>query len=160
MAKQTVIAIAAGLALALLPAVPTLASEPEVACFEDHEVAKPVILDTLGTVLIGTRLKGERSVKTYVRKDGRFEFSRKLGLLEETLPLSSNNCMRAPAWGYFAGGRYPVVDIEGSYIEVVVDPVQDKRVWLDRRELLRDFFTDYELFGSAQVESLAALVRP
>ena len=157
MANKTIIAIAAAIALTLPVAVPTYAdTPPEVICWQDNEVAKPVIIDTIGTVLIGTRQDGQRAVKTYTAKAGSFEFAGLMGLLEETLPLSSNNCMRAPAWGYFAGGRYPVVGLDGNYVQVVVDPVEDKRVWLDRRELQRDFYVEYELFQSTMTESLAS----
>jgi hypothetical protein len=145
------------IALTLLVTVPVAADTPEMACWENSEVAQAVVLDTIGTVVIGTRLDGQKAVKTYIRKAERFEFDKSMKVLEETLPLSSYNCTRAPSWGYTAGGRYPVVDEAGSYIQVVVDPSNDTRVWIDRRELASDFYSELQLFDSPKSETVALL---
>jgi hypothetical protein len=128
---------------------------PEAACWDTKEVAQTVTRDTVGTLQIGTRLNGLQAIPTYAQRGEAWVHHRDLGVVQETLPLVSMNCMRAPAWGFAAGGWYPVVAVQGDHLQVVVDPVQDWRVWISRPEIEKGFYVEVRLDKNTPAVSTA-----
>lgn len=152
MIKARMLSMTVALAAALAAAVPAAAAEdvPEAACWDQDRIAPAIAGDTQGFIELGTRPEGPREVGAWVHTGDGWELHRMLDLLEDTLPTKSLNCMRAPAWGYAAGGHYPIVETSGHHLRVVIDPVQDWRVWLDRRALEKEFFVTVRMEKSGR----------
>jgi hypothetical protein len=143
--KKTKTAILSGLMVMLAFPLMADAQTEEVTCTVPAEIKPAVLTQADGTVEIGTHLKGEKKIQTYVLRAGRFYPDRQLDLLQDTLPLFSSNCMRVPAWGYAAGGRYPVTDTQAGFHQIVVNPETDQRVWVMRASLEKAFYTEFHL---------------
>jgi hypothetical protein len=72
----------------------------------------------------------------------------RLGVLNATTPIS--NYGYYPPFGPYAvdAYRYPVTARQGRYLQIVIDPIENQRRWLDMEEVEKDFRTSVVLFDS------------
>jgi len=112
-----------------------------------------------GVGKLGTRLQTYYRTSVHRRDQARgpegqvdrFEPYRKLNVLAATIPVS-NYGYHPPIGGVVAddvcGYRYPIVERCSSYLNIVYDPVENWRAWVDLRDLKQDFFTQVVMLDS------------
>jgi len=124
---------------------------------------------TIGVLTIGNGVgKPGTQLQTYYRTSvhrrdqagepegqaDQFEPQRKLGLLAATIPVS-NYGYHPPMGGLpiddVYSYRYPIVERCSSFLNIVYDPVENWRAWVDLRDVEQDFFTQ-----AVMLDSLAA----
>ena len=127
-----------------------------------EDIAAGVLRDVMGVFSVatmGVEAGGlpRLGFQEYVRSDGEFEMGAWVAI-QDTMPLSNfgsahpSDPVSASAGRGETGSRgvsasrYPIVGIDGDYVEIVSDPRIGRRMWVRRNELIGDHETRVDMF--------------
>jgi hypothetical protein len=129
------------MATLLALAMPVRADAPvERYHVEADQIAPRVLEDAIGVLSLNAGVKGGRFLTRFRHEAAAWVVRDTLDLLRETTPVSNFGYDLPPDRRSVSNFRYPVVAVDSSYVEVVIDPVKDERAWLSTGEIERRFY--------------------
>lgn len=121
----------------ILTAFAAFADSPmEAYHFSCKEIKPAVLLDTIGVLTINASWSWEPTyhvddvqIPLVEKNEALFISAGEISLQKDTRCLTS--------YGYAGTGsfRFPVTENSGDYCRIVIDPKEDRRVWIDRKKL-------------------------
>jgi hypothetical protein len=135
--------------IAVAPLYPASAKADEP--FESYRVmrssvAVAVLRDAIGVLTIDSGSNGGRELQTY-RKRGEFWVPYRRLDAGKTVPISDFGYQPVDPEKLIANFRYPITKHEFGYVEIVLDPVADKRLWVNSAEVGKTFYVKAEYFA-------------
>jgi hypothetical protein len=101
-------------------------------------VSAAVLREAIGVLTISSGMNGDRTFHTY-RKRGEFFVPYRRLDADKTVPVSSLDTRTNDPDNGIPSFRYPITKHEYGYVEIVVDPIADKRLWVNMPEIRKTF---------------------
>jgi hypothetical protein len=108
-------------------------------------ISVSVLRDSIGILTINSGNRKGRFLHTYKLMAGKFAPDKGIAALKTT-PVSNFGYHPSANSEEVASYRYPIVRKEADFIEIAIDPVSPTLVWINSRDLDREFITEADYF--------------
>ena len=113
-----------------------------------NDQLRTVLKNTIGILTIINFKTREKELKTYLKTKEDFTYDKSLKIRDETIPVS--NCGYHPPIfeSSISNYRYPIVEEFGEYLRIAYDPINNLKVWVNRKEVEENFHTSVVMLDS------------